>query len=254
MQGNIDNEGSLGAIFNRKWTNSFVTKAQASIAPGQPTMLQLDGDYSGKDFSASLKGINPSVLDGGLNGVLVGSYLQSVTPSLALGVEALWQRMAMSQGPETMLSYHAKYKGHDWIGTAQLTGQGGLNTSYWRRLTDRVEAGVDLNLQFAPSLGGGGAFMGMSPKRDGTSTLGAKYDFRASTFRAQVDSTGKLSCLLEKRVLPPVQISFAGEIDHVKVGRTVLGWHRETVPHQAHADNQIVNCKSRACSRSRINP
>ena len=178
-------------------------------------MLQLDGDYAGKDFSASLKGINPSFLDGGLSGVLIGSYLQSVTPSLALGVEAAWQRIAMSQGPETILSYHAKYRGHDWIGTAQLTGQGALSTSYWRRLTEKIEAGVDLNLQFSPNVGG--ALMGVPPKKDGTSTLGAKYDFRASTFRAQVDSTGKLSCLLEKRVLPPVQVSFAGEVDHVKV-------------------------------------
>jgi len=47
-------------------------------------------------------------------------------------------------------------------------------------------------------------------------TVGAKYDFRMSTFRAQVDSTGKLSCLLEKRVAPPVQLTFAAEVDHFK--------------------------------------
>jgi mitochondrial import receptor subunit TOM40 len=38
-----------------------------------------------------------------------------------------------------------------------------------------------------------------------------------STFRAQVDSTGKLSCLLEKRVAPPVQLTFAADMDHFKV-------------------------------------
>ena len=215
MQGNIDNEGQLTAMLNYQWTKSLVTKTQASIALDQPVMLQLDSDYTGKDFTASIKSMNPSILEGGLSGAFIGSYLQSVTPSLALGVEAVWQRIAMSQGPETVLSYCAKYKGQDWIGTAQLTGQGALSTSYWRRLTEQVQAGVDLNLQFAPGLGGGG-LMGAGARKEGTTTVGAKYDFRTSSFRAQVDSTGKLSCLLEKRVLPPVQITFAGEMDHFK--------------------------------------
>ena len=216
MQGNLDNDGQLNAVLNYQWSKSFVTKSQASISLGQPSMFQLDSDYSGKDFTASIKYINPSFLEGGLNGIFIGSYLQSVTPGLALGVEAVWQRLAMGQGPETILSYCAKYRGQDWIGTAQLTGQGALSTSYWRRLTEKVEAGVDLKLQFAPGLGGRG-LMGGGLRKEGNTTLGAKYDFRTSTFRAQLDSAGKLSCLLEKRILPPVQISFAGEMDHAKV-------------------------------------
>ncbi|KAG8532055.1 uncharacterized protein KY384_003692 [Bacidia gigantensis] len=215
MQGNLDNDGQLMAVLNKSWTKSFVTKSQASMTPGQASVVQLDGDYSGKDFTASIKSMNPSILDGGLSGAFVGGYLQSVTPGLALGAEAVWQRFGMNQGPETILTYCARYKGQDWIGTAQLTGQGMLSTSYWRRLSDKVEAGTELNLQFAPGLGGGG-LMGAGASKVGTTTVGAKYDFRTSSFKAQLDSTGKLSCLLERRVLPPVQISFAGEIDHFK--------------------------------------
>ncbi len=62
--------------------------------------------------------------------------------------------------------------------------------------------------------------MGSGMRKEGTTTLGAKYQFTASTFRAQVDSTGRLSCLLEKRVAPPVQLTFAGELDQFKVGHT----------------------------------
>lgn len=178
-------------------------------------MFSFDNDYSGKDFSASLKSINPSILDGGLTGIFMGSYLQSLTPSLAVGLEAMWQRQAINSGPETMISYCAKYKGSDWIASAQVAEQGSLSTSYWKKLTDKVEAGVDLNLQFAPGMGG--RLMGSGSRREGTTTIGAKYDFRASSFRAQVDSTGKLSCLFEKRVLSPVQLTFAGEMDHFKV-------------------------------------
>ena len=187
---------------------------QIASGPGH-TMLSLDNDYTGKDFTASLKSINPSLIEGGLTGVFVGSYLQSLTPSLAVGLEAMWQRVALNTGPETAISYCAKYKGSDWIASAQVQEQGTLSTSYWRRLTEKVEAGVDLTLQFAPGIGGG--IMGPGSRKEGTTTMGAKYDFRSSTFRAQIDSSGRLSCLLEKRVLPPVLVTFAGEMDHFKV-------------------------------------
>lgn len=183
-------------------------------------MLQVDNDYTGKDFTASIKSINPSMLEGGLTGIFIGSYLQSVTPSLAVGLEAIWQRAAVNTGPETAISYYAKYKGSDWIASAQMQAQGTISTSYWRRLTDKVEAGVDLNLQFAPGMGGRDGLMGSGMRKEGTTTLGAKYDFRASTFRAQVDSSGRLSCVLEKRVAPPVQLTFAGELDQFKVRQT----------------------------------
>lgn len=178
-------------------------------------MMQLDNEYTGQDFTASIKSLNPSILDGGFTGIFIGQYLQAVTPNLALGLEAVWQRAAMNQGPETAVSYCAKYKGSDWIASAQLQAQGAVNTSFWRRLTDKVEAGVDLNLQFAGLSGAG--MMGGPIRKEGVTTVGAKYDFRMSTFRAQVDSTGKLSCLLEKRVAPPVQLTFAAEMDHFKV-------------------------------------
>jgi mitochondrial import receptor subunit TOM40 len=164
--------------------------------------------------------LNPSFIDGGLTGIFIGSYLQSVTPSLALGLEAIWQRAALNQGPETALSYCAKYKGSDWIASAQFAAGGAINTSYWRRLTDKVEAGVDLNLQFA---GLSGAGMMGGARKEGATTVGAKYDFRMSTYRAQVDSTGKLGCLLEKRVAPTVSLTFAAEMEYFKVSHTLFG-------------------------------
>jgi mitochondrial import receptor subunit TOM40 len=185
-------------------------------------MVQVDNDYTGNDFTASIKSLNPSFLEGGLTGIFIGSYMQSLTPGLAVGLEAIWQRSAMNTGPETAISYCGKYKGGYWIASATLQAQGAINTTYWRRLTDKVEAGVDLNLQIAAPRGGGG-LMGGEIRKEGVATVGAKYDFRASTFRAQVDSTGKLSCLLEKRVAPAVQLTFAGDMDHFKVSHPAVG-------------------------------
>lgn len=212
MQANVDNEGQLSTRFNYRWSQKLITKTQIQIAPGNQAMAQFDNEYVGDDFTASIKTMNPSALDGGLTGIYIGSYMQSVTPSLALGLEAIWQRQAMSEGPQTALSYAAKYRGSDWLATAQLQAQGAIAATFWRRLSDRVEVGAELNL----AMTGGDRMMG-PPRKEGVATVGAKYEFRMSTFRAQVDSTGKLSCLMEKRVAPPVQLTFAAEIDHAKV-------------------------------------
>lgn len=178
-------------------------------------MAQFEHEYTGNDFSASLKMLNPSFLEGGMTGIYIGSYLQSITPKLALGLETLWQRPALTQGPECAVSYCARYKSTDWVATAQLqAAMGTVNASYWRKLSDKVQAGVDLSLGLVPSPGG---LMGGGLQKEGVTTIGAKYDFRMSTFRAQVDSKGKLSCLLEKRVAPPVMMTFAADIDHFTV-------------------------------------
>jgi len=68
-----------------------------------------------------------------------------------------------------------------------------------------VEVAADLQVIAAPT------------RRDAIATLGAKYDLRMSTFRAQVDSTGKVSALLEQRFAPTLSFLLSGEIDHSKV-------------------------------------
>ena len=52
---------------------------------------------------------------------------------------------------------------------------------------------------------------------DAMASLGAKYDLRMSTFRAQLDSSGKVSALLEQRFAPSFAFLVSGEIDHFKV-------------------------------------
>lgn len=178
-------------------------------------MGQFEHEYIGRDFTTSLKMMNPSVLDGGLTGIYIASYLQSVTPKLALGLEGVWQRAALSQPPDAALSYCARYQSNDWVATAQMHPQGAINTSFWRRLSESVQAGVDMTLSLVPGQGGG--VMGGGLQKEGLTTFGAKYDFRMSTFRAQLDSRGKLGVLLEKRVAPPVMMTFAADVDHATV-------------------------------------
>ncbi|KAF4120524.1 mitochondrial import receptor subunit TOM40 [Geosmithia morbida] len=238
-QGNVDNDGTLSGRFNYRWTDKLVSKSQLSLSTGGQDMAQFEHEYTGNDFSASLKMLNPSFLEGGATGIFIGSYLQSITPRLALGMETLYQRQALAQGPECAVSYCGRYKAEDWVATAQLqAAMGTLNTSYWRRLSDKVQAGVDMSLGLVPSPGG---MMGGGIQKEGVTTIGAKYDFRMSTFRAQVDSKGKLSCLLEKRVAPPVMMSFAADIDHfTQSAKLGLGVSIEAAPEEVQEQQEAV--------------
>ena len=172
-------------------------------------MIQLEHDYSGSDYTLNAKAINPSPLDG--SGIYVGSYLQSVSKNLALGIETLYQRAALDQA-EMSSSYLAKLTGSDgkWIATAQFQPIGVLQATYWHKLSEKVEAAADLQVIAAPM------------RRDAIATVGTKYDLRMSTFRAQLDSTGKVSALLEQRFAPSFAFTVAGEIDHFKVRVVIL--------------------------------
>jgi len=220
-QGQLDSDASFSGRFNARLTDRLILKNSVQISPASMSspggaQYSPELDYTGDDFMASIKSMNPSILDGGLTGMFIGSYMQSITKRLSLGMEAVWQKQAGGMGPDAAVSYAGRYKGDDWIASAQLLTQGGLQASYWRRLTDKVESGVDVNLQFA-GLGGANAMKG-GARAVGVGTLGAKYEFSRSIFRAQVDSQGKVGCLLDKVVAPPVRVTFAGEIDHVKGG------------------------------------
>lgn len=213
LQANLDNELSFSGRFNWRWTSALVTKTSVQLT-SQGNMMSIENDYTGADFMASLKAVNPSILDGGLTGMMMASYLQSVTPRLSLGLDAFWSRPAMAYPPELNVSYAARYKALDWMACGQIIPGRGIEASYWRRLSEKVETGISCNLAFA-GIGPGGPMAGIS--KEGTVTIGAKYDFRASSFRAQIDNQGKVGCLLEKVVAPPIRVTFSGEIDHKQV-------------------------------------
>jgi mitochondrial import receptor subunit TOM40 len=167
-------------------------------------MIQLEHDYHGQDFTVNVKAVNPSPAN--LTGIYIGSYLQSITKNLAIGFESLYQHPT-PQNSEIATSYLAKLTSSDknWIATAQLQPSGILQATYWQKLSEKVEVAADLQVLSAPT------------RRDAIATLGAKYDFRAATFRAQIDSTGKVSALLEQRFIPAFAFLVSGEIDHFKV-------------------------------------
>ncbi|KAI0818531.1 eukaryotic porin/Tom40 [Irpex lacteus] len=196
---------------------------QVTSTPGH-SMLQVDHDITGSDFSVNLRAVNPSPVDG--SGIFMGSILQSVTKRLALGVEGILQKPAPGQS-DFGLQYYAKYVGGTgpnvdnepnatpgappspykdgtWIATASVQPSSSVQTTYWHKLSDKLEVAADLMVINVPQ------------RRDAIATLGARWDLRMSSFRAQLDSTGKVSALLEQRFAPSFLFLVSGEIDHFK--------------------------------------
>lgn len=217
LQGNVDNDLSFSGRINYGWDKSNISKVTLQLAQSQPSMVQLEQDYQANDFSINLKTLNPSFLYGGFSGVAVASLLQSITPKFALGLEAMYSKQPMSP-PDTAVSYVARYNNNGkWIASAQVQAQGALIASFWRKVSDKVEAGLETQVaatmkQVADPLMG----VGFEPVIEGTTTIGAKYEYRTAVFRGQLDSKGKVSAFLEKRILPTVSVLFSGEIDQFK--------------------------------------
>lgn len=163
----------------------------------------MEHDYQGKDFSVNVKLVNPSPIDG--SGMVIGSYIQSLTKNLALGTE-LFASRGGAEIPSAP-TYLARYVSSDksWIATAQLQQLGLFQATYWQKLHEKVEAAADFQLVAA------------NGRREGIASIAAKYDLRMSTVRAQLDSTGKVSAMLEQRFAPAFAFTVTGEIDHFKV-------------------------------------
>ncbi|CEP61154.1 TOM complex pore protein TOM40 LALA0_S02e07932g [Lachancea lanzarotensis] len=222
IQGNVDNELSVSGRLNYGWDKNNITKATLQFSQGQPSMCQLEQDYQGSDFSLNFKSLNPSISSKGVfSGVAVGSILQSVTPQFSLGLETIFSRGQAGMPADAAVSYVTRYVApkQDWIFSGQLQANGALVASFWRKVAENVEAGLETSLQAGmapiadPVIG---TPIGIQPIIEGATTLGCKYEYRQSVFRGSLDSTGKVSCFLERKILPTLSVLFCGEIDHFK--------------------------------------
>lgn len=192
-------------------------------------MIQIEHDHLGPHYAFSIRSLNPGLLD--LTGIHFVSLLHSVSPRLSLGAETVIQRpqpgihetatslvAKLTSLPNPLANMMPSSGGPisnpfkpSWIATANLQPSGNLTTTYYHKLSDKVDVALEFATQFQPE-----SMMGPA-KRDALATLGAKYDFRMASFRGQVDSAGKVGMLLEQRFTPAFAFLVSGEIDHAKV-------------------------------------
>lgn len=207
MYGTVGLDGGLSGRMNYSWSPKHTTKSNFQLTnnPQLQNVVQLEHSILGRDYALDFKTFNISPID--FSGMYQASYLQSVTKNLALGSELMLQRSAPGT-EDAAMSYLAKYTGSnkDWIATANLSGQGAFLASYWQRLAEKVEGGVDLVL--IPDA--------RPRERRAKATLGAKWDFRLSSMKAQIDSEGKVTATLDTRIGQAITFLLCGEIDYPK--------------------------------------
>ncbi|WVN86689.1 uncharacterized protein L203_101861 [Cryptococcus depauperatus CBS 7841] len=228
LQGGVDGTGTVNMRANQTWSPQDITKVQAQITnkPGH-TMVQFEHDHLGDHYTFSWKSINPNPLD--LTGIHMASLLHSISPRLSLGFETVMQYPEPGLF-QTATSYVAKLTSlpnpiaaltpttpgvpapfsPSWTGTFHLQPDGNIQTTYYQKLSEKVDVALDFQTVLRPA-----SMLGPA-KREAMTTLGAKYDFRMATFRGQIDSAGKVGMYLEQRFTPAFAFLVSGEIDHAK--------------------------------------
>ena len=164
--------------------------------------MQLESEYTGPDYVLNARAINPDPV----SGVFIGtaSWMQSITKHVALGAEAIAQRMGPKEPVEFGSTLAAKYSTPECTAGLSLQQMTALQATYFHRVSPQVELGSEMQVLLA------------GPRSDAVCTVAAKFDYKQALVRTQVDSTGKVALLFEERLYPGFSLLLAGEIDHAK--------------------------------------
>ncbi|XP_059690635.1 mitochondrial import receptor subunit TOM40 homolog, partial [Gavia stellata] len=138
LVGDMDNSGSLNAQVIHQLTARLRSKVAFQTQQAKFVNWQVDGEYRGADFTAAVTLGNPDILVG--SGIVVAHYLQSVTPTLALGGELVYHRRPGEEG--TVLSLAGRYTAPNWIATLTV-GQAGAHATYYHRANEQLQVGVE---------------------------------------------------------------------------------------------------------------
>ncbi|XP_063041001.1 mitochondrial import receptor subunit TOM40B [Engraulis encrasicolus] len=200
MVGDMDNSGSLNAQIIHQVTDRIRSKVALQTQQQKFVNWQTDAEFRGEDFTAAVTFGNPDVLVG--SGILVAHYLQSITPSLALGGELVYHRRPGEEG--TVMSLAGRYTGSNFIATMTLGGAG-AHCSYYHKANDTLQLGVE--------------FEASARMQDTSVTFGYQLDLPKANllFKGSVDSNWVVGATLEKKLLPlPLTLALGAFLNHRK--------------------------------------
>lgn len=205
----IDTNGIFQGKYHYSFTSGLSAKLQAQVSPlpGQ-SMFQTELDYQGIDYALNAKAINPDISDRAC-GIYTASYLQSVHPNVALGLETIVQRMpdpmrARRIYQETALNFVTRLVVDKSILTVNLQQLSAMQASFFHKVSEKVEIGTEWQAVFA------------GPRKDSLCTASVKFDYKQALIRAQVDTTGKVGLHYEEKLFPGFSLLLSSELDHVK--------------------------------------
>ncbi|XP_017066830.1 mitochondrial import receptor subunit TOM40 homolog 1 [Drosophila eugracilis] len=203
LLGDIDPSGNLNANVIHQFSARLRCKFASQIQDSKMVASQLTTDYRGSDYTASLTVANPSIFTN--SGVVVGQYLQSVTPAIALGAELAYQFGPNVPGRQiALVSAVGRYTAGNsvWSGTL---GQSGLHVCYYQKASEQLQIGVEVETSLR--------------MQESVATIAYQIDLPKAdlVFRGGIDSNWHISGVLEKRLNPlPFTLALSGRMNHVK--------------------------------------
>eukprot|EP01104_Vermistella_antarctica_P010926 TRINITY_DN296_c0_g1_i1.p1 TRINITY_DN296_c0_g1~~TRINITY_DN296_c0_g1_i1.p1 ORF type:complete len:387 (+),score=72.46 TRINITY_DN296_c0_g1_i1:118-1161(+) len=191
IMGRIDTGGAIMGRLHASLTKKLSTSIVAQTFEEQ-VMVSADADYRGSDCTATFKAVNMDQFS--------ASYMQSVTNSLALGVDGFYQHsQALSA-----LQYGFRYQRPKWVLSGMLSSMGQASVSYSRSVSNKVKVATGLIVAL------------VNGSVQSHWSMGYEYRLSYNTFKASIDGSGKVSAVLEEKFNPMMGYSLSGELDHFK--------------------------------------
>ncbi|KAM8719563.1 hypothetical protein ACLKA7_005749 [Drosophila subpalustris] len=199
--GEVDAKGNITGTLMHFLTARLRAKLTATVLDSELKSSRLFIDYFGNTFTCTCVLSNINVQRE--MGVFVASYLQQVTPQLALGVDFIYQREDIVPGGQAALvSAVARYHQDNRLWSAMLSPHA-LELCYTQIYGQCLGASVQLRANIL--------------KRQAISRLCYHCYFprMGFSFRGGIDTRGVISALCERRLEPlPILLQLSGKLNH----------------------------------------
>lgn len=214
LLGETDVSGNTSATllhqFGERWRFRLQSQIQQSKFSGAQAIIE----HRGRLSTYGLTIANPNLVSD--SGIFVGHFLRRITDRLDIGAELLCQvdKKQIPGGKISMLSYALRYTMPSWT-FASTFGTNGVNLTYYHKLTDTLQAGVELESNFR--------------LQDANATFAyhAEIPETGFTIRASVDTNWTVGAVLERKLYgpnAPFTLAISGLINHTKAqGRFGVG-------------------------------
>jgi len=189
--GRIDTDGHVMGRMHTEFDNLIIrSNGQVSSEPHQST-VQAELDYKGSDWYGNFKWGAP-----GNYGL---SFIKSITPQLSCGLETFYAyKQAVS-----IMSAGFRYDTHQYILATQfLPGQ--VSTSYAHKISDSIVLATELQIAIAPET------------IISQCSVGFDATYRSVHMRAHLDSSWKVSVIVEEMLNQITKFTVCADLDHKK--------------------------------------
>jgi len=188
LVGRILTDGRVSGRLKYDMSDWLSLKLQSTKETGF-SQIMFDADFKGLDYQAQVK-----YGSGQFYGV---NYLQSVTPTLALGGEGFYLG---SQG-KSGVGFAARYADDKTVATGQVATTGLLSLTYCMKVSEKAMLATD--------------FLWNWNQRSATASVGYDYILRQCRIRGRIDNHGVVSTYLEERLNVGLNLILSAEVDHV---------------------------------------